>query len=201
MQRLDDLQRAAVQADTNTPLLVLAGPGSGKTTVFVERIKHIKQQHSHELSHASRILAISFSKSASREVAERLFACGASEFVHTCTYHALANSAVREHYLKLGYTNVPKVCSNKEVKRMLMEILGNNALEYKRLFRSSTSGKRVGNLVSFIDQQVEQEQQEYVDLKRRLYTQMETECFITFDDMILKVISFTHTHTHTHTHQ
>ena len=41
VESLNDLQLEAVQASFESPLLVLAGPGTGKTRVIVERIKNM----------------------------------------------------------------------------------------------------------------------------------------------------------------
>ena len=50
------------------PCMVLAGPGSGKTTVIVNRIHHLIEKHG---VRPEKILVITFSKAASKEMKER----------------------------------------------------------------------------------------------------------------------------------
>jgi len=64
---LTEAQRAAV-THVNGPLLVLAGPGSGKTTVVTRRVAHLL---SHDIK-PWRILALTFTNRAAREMRERI---------------------------------------------------------------------------------------------------------------------------------
>jgi len=70
---LDVDQRAAAHADSRHPLLVLAGPGSGKTQALLGRISHL---HAHRRNDAARsperIAALTFTRNAARELASRL---------------------------------------------------------------------------------------------------------------------------------
>ncbi len=70
---LDRDQRAAAHADPCRPLLVLAGPGSGKTQALLGRIAHL---HAHQgngrAQTPARITALTFTRNAARELAARL---------------------------------------------------------------------------------------------------------------------------------
>ncbi|HEX6543191.1 MAG TPA: UvrD-helicase domain-containing protein, partial [Ktedonobacterales bacterium] len=64
---LDEEQQAA--AASETPALIIAGPGSGKTTTLVARVAHLVRERGIT---PERILALTFSRKAAREMRERL---------------------------------------------------------------------------------------------------------------------------------
>jgi superfamily I DNA/RNA helicase len=82
---LDDSQIAAVTWDKG-PLLVDAGPGTGKTRTLIQRIKHLLDKG----SPASSVLALTFSNKAAEEMRERLSAMNADAGIEMWvgTFHA-----------------------------------------------------------------------------------------------------------------
>ena len=67
--KLNDFQKEAVRYFDKKPLLIEAGPGSGKTRVLVERIKYLIEEK--ELD-PSTFLVITFTRKAAKELKERL---------------------------------------------------------------------------------------------------------------------------------
>ncbi len=100
-QNLDTLnanQRSAVEW-TDGPLLVLAGPGSGKTLVLTLRAARILQNDPD-----ASMLALTFTTKAADEMRQRLDALmgGRAERAHLCTFHSFAGDVLRQHGSHVG---------------------------------------------------------------------------------------------------
>jgi DNA helicase II / ATP-dependent DNA helicase PcrA len=92
---LNEAQHAAATASIGQPLLIVAGPGSGKTKTMVGRVAYMLR----EGVTASRILAVTFTKNAAEEMRSRLFAeiGHGAKAVQIATFHALALQICRQH--------------------------------------------------------------------------------------------------------
>lgn len=100
------------------PLLVLAGPGSGKTFVIIRRILHLVENRGVD---PSSILVITFTKAAAKEMKERFSAKtdGKHYPVNFGTFHA-----VYYHILKTSYHyHSGNIISDYEKKEILKTIL------------------------------------------------------------------------------
>ena len=93
---LDPQQRAAATADG--PLLIIAGPGSGKTRTLTYRIAH--QIMDRGLA-AGNFLAITFTRRAAQEVQDRLAGLCPGQPTVT-TFHGLGLRILREHHEAAG---------------------------------------------------------------------------------------------------
>jgi superfamily I DNA/RNA helicase len=93
---LDPDQGAAVHAPLGRPLLIVAGPGAGKTRVLTQRIIHLVRGGSLE---PAEVVAITFTNAAAREMSGRVAAELSAEQagVRISTIHALAAQVVRRH--------------------------------------------------------------------------------------------------------
>ena len=101
MHGLNPPQRAAV-LHTDGPLLVLAGAGSGKTRVIVEKIAHLIASGRMP---AKRIAAITFTNKSAREMRERVakrIRGDAAQDLTLSTFHALGLRIVQIDHAKLG---------------------------------------------------------------------------------------------------
>ncbi|WP_354019456.1 ATP-dependent helicase [Fictibacillus halophilus] len=96
---LNDVQKNAVMK-TEGPLLLLASPGSGKTTTVIMRIGYLIMEKG---IHPSRIKAVTFSKASANDMKER-FAKFYPDLpsVDFSTIHSFAFEVVRNHYRNLG---------------------------------------------------------------------------------------------------
>ena len=101
MHGLNPPQSAAV-AHCDGPLLVLAGAGSGKTRVIVEKIAHLIASGRYP---AKRIAAITFTNKSAKEMRERVgkrIRGDAGEGLTICTFHALGLKLLQIEHAKAG---------------------------------------------------------------------------------------------------
>jgi ATP-dependent DNA helicase Rep len=101
MHGLNTPQREAV-LHTQTPLLVLAGAGSGKTRVITEKIAHLIASGQHE---ARYIAAITFTNKAAREMRERVakrVKAERAEGLTVTTFHALGLRFLQIEHARIG---------------------------------------------------------------------------------------------------
>ena len=97
---LNDAQRQAVTHDAG-PLLIVAGAGTGKTTVITRRIAWLIAQ---KKARPEEILALTFTDKAAAEMEERvdtLVQYGYAD-VEISTFHAFGDRILREHALEMG---------------------------------------------------------------------------------------------------
>ncbi len=121
LSRLSLPQRQAVLAG-HGPLLILAGPGSGKTTVLAARIAYAVIARSVPPDH---ILALAFARKAARELAARLSGILGShgQGVIVTTFHAWGLRLIRQWQRELGYDSGPlSVYDAQDAQLLLHEI-------------------------------------------------------------------------------
>lgn len=107
--------------DTEGPVLVLAGAGSGKTRVLTTRISYLVQEKNVP---TSRILAITFTNKAAEEMKERLTKIiGDAGDMWVSTIHSMCVRILRSHIDKLGFdknfTIYDETDKDKALKRIL----------------------------------------------------------------------------------
>ena len=109
---LDADQRLAVETVAG-PLLVVAGPGSGKTRTLTHRIAHLVSDHAVA---PERCLAITFTRRAAGEMRDRLHALlpEAWQRVPLHTFHSLGLSILKEHHNAAGLQRGFRVASDAE---------------------------------------------------------------------------------------
>ena len=131
LQGLNDPQRRAV-AHRGTPLLVVAGAGSGKTRVLTHRVAHLIATGD---ATPWEILAITFTNKAADEMRERLVGLigpvGARMWVST--FHAACVRILRAHADRLGYRKSFTIYDDADSRRLVEHILRDLNIDAKKL--------------------------------------------------------------------
>ncbi len=97
LEDLSDAQREAV-THTNGPLLILAGPGSGKTRVVTRRAVHLACT----VTSPYHILAVTFTNKAAREMRQRVEVLGVADGITVGTFHAICARMLRTYHDRAG---------------------------------------------------------------------------------------------------
>ncbi|MDD4843628.1 MAG: ATP-dependent helicase [Anaerotignum sp.] len=111
---LNDNQRIAVNHEDG-PMLVLAGPGSGKTTVILCRLRRLLSENRDK---HKKVLVVTFTKAAATQMKERFRESG-SDGVLFATFHSLFFRILRRTY---GYSS-EKILGEDEKYKILQNIL------------------------------------------------------------------------------
>lgn len=115
--RLNDAQKLA-STHLDGPLLVLAGAGSGKTKVLVERIAYLVK----EGVSPSKIVAVTFTNKAAGEMRERVRK-ETNANILACTFHSLCARVLREGITELGYSDQFTIYDEKDSEQVLKSCL------------------------------------------------------------------------------
>ena len=130
LKDLNPEQKKAVSYG-NGPLLIVAGAGTGKTTVITERIAWlIEQGH----AKADEILALTFTDKAAGEMEERvdrLLPYGYTD-LWIMTFHSFCQRALQQHGLDIGIPNDFKLLNQTEQWMLVRENLDKFNLDYYR---------------------------------------------------------------------
>jgi superfamily I DNA/RNA helicase len=120
---LDPEQRAAATADG--PLLIIAGPGSGKTRTLTYRIAHLVAERGLP---AAGFLAITFTRRAAQELQDRLAAlCPPAESQPVVTtFHGLGLRILREHHAAAGLPARFRVADEAVLLQVATELAGSD---------------------------------------------------------------------------
>lgn len=190
---MNPMQREAVFC-TEGPLLILAGAGSGKTTVLVNRIVYILQSG---LCRPWNILAITFTNKAAGELKERI--CNAvSEGggdIWAATFHSTCARILRRYGDRLGYSSHFTVYATDDQKRLIKDIVKQLNIDEKILPAKSIISEISKAKDKMTDPKKMLEQAEYDYRKQsvakvyEIYQQrLKTADAMDFDDLLCKAV-------------
>lgn len=146
---LGGLNAAQKEAVTTTegPLLIIAGAGTGKTTVITRRIAYLIEQ---KLAKPSEILALTFTEKSAGEMEERVDILVPYGYIDTwiSTFHSFGNRVLQENAIDLGLSPDFKVLTHSTQILFFQQNLFAFELDYYRPLANPT--KFIEAILSFI---------------------------------------------------
>lgn len=127
-KKLNKAQREAVET-LDGPVMVVAGPGTGKTQILALRIGNILKKTD---TSADSILCLTFTNSGVSAMRDRLdrYIGSRSKDVTISTFHSFAYNLIEKNYELLDFEKMPELLSDDEAVFIVDEILNNNDWEY-----------------------------------------------------------------------
>ncbi|KAJ6764566.1 ATP-DEPENDENT DNA HELICASE SRS2 [Salix koriyanagi] len=122
LQGLNDRQREAACSDISVPLMIAAGPGSGKTSTMVGRVLMLLN----EGISPSNILAMTFTTAAAAEMRDRIGAVAGkakAKELMISTFHSFSLQLCRSHAEKLGRSSEFLIYGHGHQRRAIIEAL------------------------------------------------------------------------------
>ncbi|XAR66087.1 DNA helicase [Bertholletia excelsa] len=122
MNSLNDRQREAACSDISIPLMIVAGPGSGKTSTMVGRILMLLK----EGIGPSNILAMTFTTAAASEMRDRIGAVAGKAMAKELTistFHSFSLQLCRSHAEKLGRSPEFLIYGQGQQRRAIIEAM------------------------------------------------------------------------------
>ncbi|KAF0909057.1 hypothetical protein E2562_030811 [Oryza meyeriana var. granulata] len=120
LQSLNESQREAACSDVTIPLMIVAGPGSGKTSTMVGRVLTLLKE---EIP-PSNILAMTFTTAAASEMRDRIGAVvgkAVAKEIVISTFHSFCLQLCRTHAEKLGRTSEFIIYGHGQQRRAVIE--------------------------------------------------------------------------------
>ncbi len=125
-------QQAEAVKTTEGPLLIMAGAGSGKTRVLTHRIAYLVVEKE---VYPSKILAITFTNKAAREMRERidgLLGNGTGERMWVSTFHSMCVRILRRDIDKLGYSKNFSILDSTDQLTVVKNVLKEQNIDPKK---------------------------------------------------------------------
>ena len=168
------------------PMLVLAGAGSGKTSVLTNRIAYLIEQ---EISPAN-ILAITFTNKAAREMKERVTKLIGPDarYIQISTFHSFGLKILKENYEFLGYEKNFIILDSDDtltVVKKLMKDLNMNPKYYNaRELRSKISSAK-NELINPEKFKKQEFDEKVVTLYKKYCEKLKAGNSVDFDDLLI----------------
>lgn len=206
LRALNPAQREAVMSEDG-PMMIIAGPGSGKTKVLTCRIAYLLTRTEKPVD-PFHILALTFTNKAAREMRERIKQSVGSEARNLWmgTFHAIFARILRTEADRLGYPSNFTIYDTDDTKNVIKNIVYELGLNEK-IYKPSSIYYRISSLKNALETPTSYLQNEQLiseDLLAgrprfgELFSLYCKRCFLSgamdFDDLLLKTYELLEKH-------
>ena len=203
LEQLNTTQREAVQC-TEGPSLIVAGAGSGKTRVLTYRIAYLLQQD----VPASRIMALTFTNKAAREMKERvgqLVEASDARYLMMGTFHSICTRLLRPYADRLGFSKDFSIYDTADMKSVLKTICKERGLDEKiykpsavlnRISMAKNNGispAQYGNNQQLLHEDREMRMYETASIYEEYQARLHASNAMDFDDLLINMLRLMNT--------
>ncbi|MBW3635861.1 MAG: UvrD-helicase domain-containing protein, partial [Armatimonadetes bacterium] len=189
---LNEPQRLAV-THTDGPLLIFAGAGSGKTRTLTHRIAYLINEHNVP---TGRILAVTFTNKAAREMRERLEGLigPQAKRMWLGTFHALCAKMLRIHGERIGLNPRFAIFDSDDQVRLMKDILKELNIDSERfpaprvMGRISDAKNALKSPETVAQEATKPHEKVYASLYARYQERLRAASALDFDDLLSEAV-------------
>lgn len=179
---LNDKQKEAV-LETEGPVMVIAGAGSGKTRVLTYRIAHLLSLG----ILADNILAVTFTNKAAKEMKERVYTMVGTKAdkLWVSTFHAMGARILREFISYLGYSRKFDIIDEDDSIALIRDIIKDLNLDSKEFIAKHIKAY-ISHQKNFEEMKINENHIKVYDLVYNNYqSKLLQDNLVDFDDLLL----------------
>ena len=190
---LNPMQKEAV-LQTEGPLLILAGAGSGKTRVLTHRVAYLIEE---KQVNPWNILAITFTNQAAGEMRERVDQLGGfgAESIWVSTFHSTCVRILRRHIEYLGYNTNFSIYDSDDQKTLMKQVFKAMDVDTKQFKERSVLGtissakdKLIGPDEFLLNAGQDFRQRGIGEIYKEYQKRLRKNNALDFDDLIVKTV-------------
>ncbi len=193
LENMNDMQMQAI-CQTEGPVLILAGAGSGKTRVLTHRAAYLIEEKNVNPYH---IMAITFTNKAAGEMRERIDAILSygSESIWVSTFHSACVRILRRFIDRIGYETNFTIYDADDQKQLMRDICRHLQIDtkiYKERFFLNAISHAKDELISpqsyLADAQGDYNKQRIAQVYAEYQHMLQKNNALDFDDLIMKTV-------------
>jgi DNA helicase-2/ATP-dependent DNA helicase PcrA len=193
LEGLNDQQRAAVKHE-GSPLLIVAGAGSGKTRVLTHRISYLLAARGVQ---PGQILAITFTNKAAGEMKDRVTALvgGRAKAMWVSTFHSACVRILRRESKRLGMSSSFSIYDAADAQRLMTMVCRDLDLDPKR-YPPRSMGAQISNLKNelidwetYASQTATPSEEMLAEIYRSYQRRLREANAFDFDDLIMTTVN------------